>query len=998
MCNTGQKRGGRKSGRLYLYCLSAAFALIWWIVLSVGVSVEASGRHRHGGHSSGGGIGVGIRINIGPGLRMPSGSTEEPEAPIEVPSWDDTSSEEVSRPSRVEPVVTGPPRKLAERRVPYLAELAMDIDRTLVDLSLTDPENAVKLYKGAFLKAKNSKDVQGQIEAQTNLGHVYYLTAQLERAGENYQRALEQLRQLGRPQQEAVALRNLAATFTAFAEYKDAEKLGLEALRIFTDSNKTRDAQMVLNNIGVLEKNRGRFEKAVTMYERGLEQNPEPDGTRVLISKNLGNLYLMRGQFSEAIKAYEESLQESQKIGDSKAEGAARILEAQAYARWGKLDQALETGLAALQGLAKAGAPTDWAKKVMGDLCLDARRPTEAEPYLKEADYDSSLGRLALVQSDPETAKKHYQQLLKAAEKEGNLDELFTAYTGLGKSFEALKRYRDAEKNYAKAFEITEEIRSTLLLSERRNFFCQKINGFSRCEPAKGLVRVTLKQHRGAESVYPSEATKAREFADNLFLRAKGPHFDVPWKTCEDEMAVNDKLASLLIGLNVIPKPLYNERYAYLTTQIKRAESTKKAFVQKISKEHKGYASVKYPKPVTLARSGIRKGEYVVLFDIVGEGVAVRLLKGKHVVKASLIEWDPDDFEQAVENYRKPFEQARLTAFDPQGAASLYKRLLEEVISEVPQGRPITIIPDGLLALLPFEALVTGGTASWSRAEWGDYPQGLTYLGDVHPILYYRSLTALTLSRTLRQSPKKVSRLLVVADPVFSVTDARLQGAVPEVELAKKDGDRQTILMAEIADESGGCFRLRRLSGSGTLAKNLAKTYGEACDVYTGLEATKSKLVNEIAPSLSNYGAIVFATHGFAGNSIPGIMEPVMALTMTPPGTDGFVTMSEVAGWKMDADVVALTACKTGVGVRLAGEGIMSMGRAFQCAGAKSVAMSLWSVSEESSVLLMDEFFRNLKAGKGKLESWTTARAHVRKSGFDHPFFWAAFVLVGDAQ
>jgi CHAT domain-containing protein len=149
---------------------------------------------------------------------------------------------------------------------------------------------------------------------------------------------------------------------------------------------------------------------------------------------------------------------------------------------------------------------------------------------------------------------------------------------------------------------------------------------------------------------------------------------------------------------------------------------------------------------------------------------------------------------------------------------------------------------------------------------------------------------------------------------------------------------------------------------------------------------------------LDRYNFIVFATHGFAGNNIPGIMEPVLALTMVPPGTDGFLTMSEVAGLKMNADVAALTACQTGVGVKLAGEGIMSMGRAFQCAGAKTVAMSLWSVSEKSSVMLIQEFFKKLKSGKGKLEGWSDARLALRKAGFEHPFFWGAFVLVGEAN
>lgn len=105
-----------------------------------------------------------------------------------------------------------------------------------------------------------------------------------------------------------------------------------------------------------------------------------------------------------------------------------------------------------------------------------------------------------------------------------------------------------------------------------------------------------------------------------------------------------------------------------------------------------------------------------------------------------------------------------------------------------------------------------------------------------------------------------------------------------------------------------------------------------------------------------------------------------------------------VMGLKLNADMVALTACQTGLGRHISGEGTMGMGRAFQYAGAKSVSMSLWSVSENASVKLVESFFRNLKEGKGKLEALKLARHEIRKEGYDHPFYWAPFILVGEVQ
>jgi CHAT domain-containing protein len=76
----------------------------------------------------------------------------------------------------------------------------------------------------------------------------------------------------------------------------------------------------------------------------------------------------------------------------------------------------------------------------------------------------------------------------------------------------------------------------------------------------------------------------------------------------------------------------------------------------------------------------------------------------------------------------------------------------------------------------------------------------------------------------------------------------------------------------------------------------------------------------------------------------------------------------------------------------------MSMGRAFQYAGARSVLMSLWSVAESPSIKLTESFFQHLKDGKSKLQALQMARSEIRNSGYDHPFFWAAFILVGEAE
>ncbi|MCX5873109.1 MAG: CHAT domain-containing protein, partial [Deltaproteobacteria bacterium] len=836
-----------------------------------------------------------------------------------------------------------------------------------------------------------------------SLGHIYFLTGQFQKGAEYYDKALKIARGFKNPEQEAVALRNLAAVYIAWADYDKAESLNQEALKTFADRVSTRGTQMTLNNTAVMEKNRGRFYLAAEGYVRAIDADKEANVIQLKALNNLGSLFAARGEPMKALESFQNSLDLAKKMGDSKAEGETLMNIVKVQVETGDLGAAQENGKKALEAFYKVGAPTDWAKKVVGDICLDLGKTQEAESYIKEADYDSSLGRLYLTKGDLESAKKHYEQLMKAAEKAGNLDELFTAYTGLGKVYEAKKNYTQAYQNYSKGSDLTEDMRSNLLLSERQNFFSGKINGFTRAEPAKGLVRVSLKQDRASQSIYPSELTRARDFADTLAQRIKGDYFGVPEDVLKDEMLVTDKLASIKMGMDAIPKDIDKERVNDIKNRIKTAETEKTAFLRKLREKYKDYAAVKYPAPVKLEATALKPSEYVLFFDVTSEGVGARLIKGKKVVSSEFIEIKQDDLDRDVKKFRQCFEQARLKDFDAQLSSKLYSKLLKDSLTEAPEGIPVTIIPDGSLALLPFEALVIDGTPKWKQGEWGDYPDGLRYVGDRNPVVYAQSLTALTLARGMGEKAKtsasaksgNTDRMLVMADPVFDMNDTRAQGMNPATPVAASVSNQYTQLMAAIEGDVRG-IKLPRLQGTEELAGSLEKLYGKNCDSYTGLKATKSMFMERVSDPNNKYNSLVLATHGLISNDAPWLLEPVLALTMVPPGADGFLTMTDVAGLKLDSNIAALTACQTGVGVSLAGEGVMSMGRAFQIAGAKMVLMSLWSVAEQSSVMLMDQFFKNINEGKDKLRSWQEAKTHIRKAGFEHPFFWAAFIMSGD--
>jgi CHAT domain-containing protein len=271
---------------------------------------------------------------------------------------------------------------------------------------------------------------------------------------------------------------------------------------------------------------------------------------------------------------------------------------------------------------------------------------------------------------------------------------------------------------------------------------------------------------------------------------------------------------------------------------------------------------------------------------------------------------------------------------------------------------------------------------------------GAQFFGDRNGISYYQSMTALTLARTFGKERKKRDKRLVMCDPVFDPSDERLRQMSRATQ--KKASDSVPRNLMSIKNELR--IEFPRLELTTDLGKSLKQMNPRITDEYAGLEAAKTRL---FTLPLKDYGSMVFATHGYFGKDLPGVMEPVLVLTLVdqPPGMDGFLRMSEVMGkLQLNAYVVALTACQSGMGQRVSGEGAMSMGRAFQYAGSQSVVMSLWSVAEKSSVDLVRSFFRHLGEGKPKLEALQLARTEIRQQGYDHPFFWAPFILVGEAR
>jgi CHAT domain-containing protein len=150
-----------------------------------------------------------------------------------------------------------------------------------------------------------------------------------------------------------------------------------------------------------------------------------------------------------------------------------------------------------------------------------------------------------------------------------------------------------------------------------------------------------------------------------------------------------------------------------------------------------------------------------------------------------------------------------------------------------------------------------------------------------------------------------------------------------------------------------------------------------------------------------------FATHGVLGDEIGLTTQPALVFSQIgdKDGHGGLLQLADILDLKLNADLVVLSACNTGLGRLRRGEGIVGLTRGFLYAGASSVVVSLWKVEDQSTSLLMERFYQRLKQGESKSEALRQAKLDVMRATIElkaigmrqslaSPFYWAPFILV----
>lgn len=305
-------------------------------------------------------------------------------------------------------------------------------------------------------------------------------------------------------------------------------------------------------------------------------------------------------------------------------------------------------------------------------------------------------------------------------------------------------------------------------------------------------------------------------------------------------------------------------------------------------------------------------------------------------------------------------------------AEDLFTLLLGKMASQLRTGSKLIVIPDGPLNHVPYESLVRNGR----------------YLIEDYEISY---LPSASLFELLRQTPTESIadsanqlHLLAFGDPVFQQRS--------KTSLSRKFPATASQINRQTWDWD--MTNLPRLPRSRDEVEYIASLVPkEQQRLYLGKDSTEKAFKQEL---LNKYKWIHLATHSLIDERTPGRSAVVLTVD-SDKDEDGFLRATEIADLNLNCDLVSLSACETGRGQLLSGEGIIGLSRSFFIAGARSVVVSQWVVSDISTAQLMKDFYQQLVNGTAKPAALREAKLQMLHSRSEtrHPYYWAPFVIIG---
>ncbi len=894
--------------------------------------------------------------------------------------------------------------------------------------NLGEPQKALSFLQQALSISREISDRAGEAITLSNIGVVYNNIGQSLQALNYHQQALIISREVGNSTEERLSQRsreantliNIGAVYYNLGQPEQALNYFQQALPILRDvgdfpeerlSQRTKEAA-TLNNIGEVYRTIGQPQQALNFYQQALPISREigdRPGEAVILN-NIGSVYNNIGQLQQALNFYQQALPILREISDRAGEANTLNNIGLVYNDIGQPQQALNFYQQALTISREVGDVAGEATTLnnIGLVYNDIGQPQQALNFYQQALTMSRkvgdrsgeatiLNNLGLVYDNigqSQQALNFYQQALTTSREVGDRSGEATILNNLASLQRTLKDLPTALQNIQDAIAIVEDIRGQLVNPEFRTSYFATVQDYYKLQ-----IDLLMQFHQqnpnqgyNSQAFNVTERSKARTLIELLTESKADIRTGVDPQLLQQERAIQSQLTALdKQRIELANSSTNKEQIAVLEAQRETLQTQYRTLQSQIRATSPKYAALKYPQPLTLEQiqQQILDDNTVILSYSLGKERSYLWLVSK--TEMSSYELPPrKTLEDLVTQKVRPQLTNPRTSRNSfiNETSELSNILLKPVLEKIGNKR-IVAIGDGALQYLPFGALPD------PRAESNQYQPLLVN----NEVVYLPSASTLqTIRNETQNRPPAPKTLAVLADPVFSTNDPRVGFGSRSAPNTATDIS-QLPLAAQNLDRAAQNARgeWSRLPGTRQESETILKLVPP--NQSLALFDFQANRANALSNQLSQYRFIHWATHGFANTQKPELSGIVMSLVdRTGAGSNGYLLLEDIFNLSFNADLVVLSACETGLGEVVQGEGLIGLTRGLMYAGTPRVVTSLWAVPDSQTADLMGKFYENmLQQNLRPAEALRSAQLEMwRSRSWMAPYFWAAFTLQGE--
>lgn len=864
--------------------------------------------------------------------------------------------------------------------LPIFDELGATTDKAKTTLNIGNLYSLFSDYDYALPYLHQSLDMWEHLQDQSgiartsyNLGTTYQELGQHWKAEEYYGKALELQQKLGNQRGLAYNLNSLAAIQSDAGDYAKAIDFFQQSNHLFQEMGLTEEVAASLSSLGLAYSEMGDSQMALENYQQALQIHKQLDNPRgkANVLHHIGMVYLKEESPDKAATYLKQAYEINLQLGDKKEIAKNLLALGELYQAQNESDKTLASYEKAVQYYTQV-YPDKKHFKLAQVYDKISRYYLSKEEWDQAADYNQK-SMVSLLPSDCEEAETCWRYAFHAHE---YLKVLNTRSLIIDKTYARnpgdLSLFRQSLQTYEISLALIDSLRENFRTGSKRTLMTNTADIFESYLQALHLLYDTTSDTQWLEQAFAvMERYRyhviSEVFTENTHLKFTG----LPDSLLEQERSLQSAITfyhEKLLDAKAETSSPDQEQIAFLSEKLFEKNNAYDSLVRELQTQYPEYYQLTHHSPLaslSTIQQNVLNEDQALLEYFAGDKNLYLIAAVQDQLHFEKIAYD-SSLQKAIVNLeagfstkrqgKKSFQQYITDAF------KVYKKLMAPV-SSVIHDKKLIIIPDGILGYLPFETLLA------TEADLAKSYKDLPYLIREHEISYHYSASLLAYES---EQQKYSQNSFIGFAPTFTNNIAQEWAAYQE-DVRTYPNSTKALPYAEEEVRS--------------IASLLE---GQA---YTGLSATE----HSFKQNAGAYNIIHLASHSLVDDTNP-LYSKLLFDSERDSIEDGLLHTYELYNMRLNANLVCLSACNTGIGKYFKGEGIVSLARGFMYAGSPNVMMSLWSVADHPTKDIMQFFYDELNQGT----AYTTALHNAKLRYLDHadnitadPYYWGAFIYLG---